>query len=262
MHFPTLKVLALVAIASAAPIDEVLAKDGLTVHDIVEKAGHLEKSPALKDRQAPGLGCQHQEVFQWIAADDPNPHQNFVFKQITPSVQCTGSPGNSVAVSKGLTVGWSFSLTGAVTGNPASGGVGSWLSAGFSVSKSVTTTTTQTFGCSSDTGSQQGSVCGFQRVQVTAYTIKEQKCNIASPTCADASQRFCSDTGKTGVLFSPNADQGGSSTASGNCYYNNFHGTGPVNVFDDSHQSIGDMWGGVSSASDQENEVHTMCLQG
>ncbi|KAL2072077.1 hypothetical protein VTL71DRAFT_11420 [Oculimacula yallundae] len=224
MHFSRVSlVLALTSIALAAPVTEVLAKDGLTIDEVVKRSG-LVAGPAITERQAPpGQGCTHSEVNAWVAADDPNPHQTFVFKQITPSVECTGSPGNSISVSKGLTVGWTFSLTGAATGNPSSGGLGSWLSAGFSVSESVSTTTTEGFGCSSDDGSsKQGSICGFQRVQITAYTIKEQKCSTASPTCADANQKSCVDTGRTGVLYSPNSDQGGSDTASGNCYYNNF----------------------------------------
>ncbi|KAL2059983.1 hypothetical protein VTL71DRAFT_9805 [Oculimacula yallundae] len=218
MHFSNGIIIALAALSSAAPIVEIVERNGRLVEALVEPANLTERQETL------GSDCLNRghKATKWVKADDPNPHQNFVFKQITGSQQCRGSPGNSAAIASGLTVGWAFSIGGSFSANPEAGGPGASLDIGYSISRSVSTTRTYGFGCASDTGSHQEPVCGFQRVQVTAYTVKEQSCDAPRPGCF-GSKSNCKDTGKTGVVFAPNKDQGGADDGNpGNCYYDNF----------------------------------------
>ncbi|CZT12499.1 uncharacterized protein RAG0_16306 [Rhynchosporium agropyri] len=207
-----LKFLALGTLAVAAPM--------------VEHSGSetLSGSAMITERQESlGTRCMvRTKKPRYITAEDPNPHQNFVFKQITPSQQCKGSPGNSASVTKGLSVGWAFSIGAGVSANPAAGGPGASLDIGYSISRSVSTTTTLSFTCSTDSGKgKENPVCGFQRVQVTAYTQKEQICDSPPQGCPGKPTN-CKDTGNTAVVFAPNAEQGGTETSTGNCYYDNY----------------------------------------
>lgn len=76
---------------------------------------------------------------------------------------------------------WSWNIGGSISATPPKGnigGLGAGVDVGYSVTKQTITTTGQSFGCStiSGTGTQPGSICGFERVQMTAFTIAEKKC--------------------------------------------------------------------------------------
>lgn len=130
---------------------------------------------------------------------DGNPHQNFVFKQISGVTDCTNNPSGSVAIANGLIVSWSASV----------GFTSSFITGGFDVSESVSTSSTNTFGCATSAGSHTGDLCVFERIQVTAFTARSRTC---STTCAGTS---CTDYGSPGVIFAPNSQQG-------SCFYDNY----------------------------------------
>lgn len=267
----------LATLASAAPIAETIEQNVVLEENLVEGTN-------LTTRQAGGPDgtclTPHREK-KWVLANNADPHQNFVFKQITDSNQCRNSPGSSVSSTEGLSVGvrtnpslililrlgtsyflssrsesydmmltsiqWSFSIGGSISATPpgTSHGAGGSVDIGYSVSKSTTTTIGRSFGCSTDDGSQDGSVCGFERVQVTALTMKEVDCPVKCPwdSVDIVDPKFCKDTGSvislpgyrreahtelvisapTMVALAPNGLQGGGTDGKGPaCHYSNF----------------------------------------
>lgn len=172
----TLSVLALAAVAAAGPV----GKDSSDLSsDIVCEA------ESYKQTQLNGNG---------------NPHQNFVYKQVSGTTDCTNNPSGGASVQQGETVGWSVSISGEVN----------FITGGFEVSESTTTGYTSSFGCATDTGDHTGSLCVFERIQLTAYTVNGRDCTESS--CGGSS---CGSWGEDVVIYAPNTDQG-------SCFYDNF----------------------------------------
>ena len=109
---------------------------------------------------------------------DGDPHQNFKFKQISGTTDCSGNPSGSASITNSQTVGWSISA----------GFSFDFISGGFDVSESVSTGSTNSFGCKTDDGTQPGSLCVFERIQTTAYTVNMRTCSTRCGTdwtCTD-----------------------------------------------------------------------------
>jgi hypothetical protein len=128
------------------------------------------------------------------------PHQNFVFKQVSGVIDCTNNPLGTVTIDKGQSVAYTESINLAI----------GWITGGFSVEETTSTGYSQGFGCKTDSGTHKGSLCAFQRIQVTAYTVHARQCTQSS--CAG---QECGSYDKDVIFFSPNTDQG-------DCFYDNF----------------------------------------
>lgn len=153
--------------------------------------------PQSADTEIP---CEGGSSTQTIKDGDGSPHQNFIFKQISGTTDCTDNPSGSAAIQKGMSVGWSASA----------GFTSDFITDGFSVTTSVSTGSTNSFGCKTNSGTHTGSLCVFERIQVTAFTAKQRTC--VTSTCSGT---HCGDYSTTGVIFAPNKVQG-------SCYYDNF----------------------------------------
>ena len=144
--------------------------------------------------------CSHTTQLITDKVGNGNPHQNFIFKQISGTTDCTNNPSGGAAITNSLTVGWSIS-----------GGLAAdFLSGGFDVSRSVTTGSTNSFGCKTNKGAHKGSLCVFARIQVTAFTVESARCPVNS--CIGIQ---CPKNMPRGVMYTPNSVQG-------SCYYDNF----------------------------------------
>jgi hypothetical protein len=150
---------------------------------------------------------------QTIKDGNGNPHQNFIFKQISGTTDCTNNPSGSASIQNGMTVGWIASA----------GFSTDFLTGGFSVTESVTTGSTNAFGCKTNSGTHTGSLCVFERIQVTAFTAKQRECS--SNSCTGT---HCGNYDTTGVIFAPN-------TVQGSCYYDNFQLNLPCGVEGSEH---------------------------
>lgn len=137
---------------------------------------------------------------------DGDPHQNFIWKQVSATTDCTDNPAGSAAITESTTVGWSAGGT----------FVSDFISAGFDVSESTTTGTTNAFGCKkSDTDTYSGSLCVFERIQTTAYTVNQRTCTESG--CGSGT---CSPYTGNVVLVAPNSNQG-------SCFFSNFQANQP-----------------------------------
>lgn len=147
------------------------------------------------------IPCQSNTIKQTRKKGNGNPHQNFIFKQISGTTDCTNNPNGAASISKGLTVGYSVSA----------GFAGDFITGGFDVSVSQSTGEVHSYGCKTNNGVHKGSLCVFQRIQATAFTGEVRHCTES--TCAGTT---CGNWGGAGVIFAPNNDQ------SAGCYYDNF----------------------------------------
>ena len=160
----------------------------------------LSAAMALPEEDKSKIPCEGGPTQrQAVPIGNGNPHQNFIFKQISGSTDCTDNPSGSVSITKGLTVGWSASA----------GFTSDFITGGFTVTESVNTGSTNDFGCKTNSGSHNGSLCVFERIQVTAFTAKSRECEATS--CGT----HCSNYDQQGTIFAPNSQQG-------SCYYDNF----------------------------------------
>ena len=132
---------------------------------------------------------------------DGNPHQNWIYKQVSETTDCTGNPSSSTSITDTQTVDYSLSANVAI----------GWFTGGFAVSESFSTGSTNSFGCATeDGGSQDGSLCVFERIQTTAYTAQTRSCS--NSTC---SGNDCTDWSEPVIITAPNDLQAG-------CFYDNF----------------------------------------
>lgn len=156
---------------------------------------------------------------------DGNPHQNFVFKQVSGTTDCTGNPSGSASITDSQSVTWTVSV----------GFTSDFITGGFSVSESVSTGSTNAFGCTTGSGTIQGDLCVFERIQTTAYTVNLHTCTTS---CGGTS---CGDTGSW-VMTSPNSNQGG-------CFYDNVQLGLPCNGLGSEHVVANGPAGGPQSIS-------------
>lgn len=180
MRFAPIVAIALGSLVSASPLAMDAAANQLDRRGVC-------KMLAKRDRQTEKAG-------------DGNPHQNFIFKQVSGTTDCTNNPSGSAAITKGETVGWSLSI----------GGAADFITGGFSVSESKSTGSTNAFGCKTNDGTHDGSLCVFERIQLTAFTANTRECSVSS--CGGTQ---CGDWGNDVVIFAPNDSQG-------DCFYDNF----------------------------------------
>ncbi len=172
----TLSVLALTVLAAASPIDDQSL------------------------RRSTDIVCSTQDIRQTQLNGNGNPHQNFVYKQVSGTTDCTNNPSGSASVVDSQTVGWTLSISGAAD----------FITGGFTVSVSTTTGYDNAFGCATNTGTHTGSLCVFERIQLTAYTVNSRECVESS--CTGTS---CGSWGENVVIYAPNTNQG-------ECFYDNF----------------------------------------
>jgi hypothetical protein len=172
----------------------------------------------LADR-GDGGGCGHSTIQQTIVVGDGNPHQNFLYKQVSGVTDCDGNPGGSAAVTQTLTVSHGISLGASVD----------FITGGFDVSVSTSTGFTNSFGCGTPGGgSEPGSLCVFERIQLTAYTVNTQTCVIGYGACGG--EETCTpNTSPNSVLYAPNSIQG-------SCFYDNFQLNLPCGVLGTEHR--------------------------
>lgn len=185
---------ALVALAAAMPVEIV--------------------NSTLSDKRA-GI-CRGTKQKQTIKVGNGNPHQNFAYKQVSPNTFCTNNPGGSAAVTTELSVGFSVSIAAEVE----------FITGGFDVSVSTSTGFTNSFGCATVvdgvSGTQTGSLCVYERIQLTAFTVNTQVC--VENMCQD--ETCVKDTGPNSIIYAPNAAQGG-------CFYDNFQLNLPCGIMGD-----------------------------
>jgi hypothetical protein len=146
------------------------------------------------------IGCTTSTIMQTQLNGNGNPHQNFVYKQVSGTTDCTNNPSGSATVTQSETVGWSVSISGAAD----------FITGGFQVSASTTTGFSNSFGCATNGGTQSGSLCVFERIQLTAYTVNSRTC--IENSCTGAT---CGGWGENVVIYAPNSNQG-------SCFYDNF----------------------------------------
>jgi len=115
-----LGVLALAAVTTTSPINSRSAS----------------LSPSSNHTDGPDIVCENYEWEFTSLIGDGNPHQNFIYRQVSGQTLCTNNPGGSASVTESQTVGTSFSVGGAVD----------FITGGFDVSYSTTTGFTNTFG--------------------------------------------------------------------------------------------------------------------
>lgn len=185
---PTLSVLALTVLTAASPTNNLLP------------------------RVSPDIVCGTSTNRETELNGNGNPHQNFVYKQVSGTTDCTNNPSGSAAVVNSQSVGWSISV----------GGTANFINGGFSVSETTSTGYDNSFGCSTNSGTHTGSLCVFERIQLTAYTVQSRECidsTCGATTCGSWA---------TSVIYAPNSNQG-------DCYYDNFQLNLPCQGLDAEH---------------------------
>ncbi|KAF4556474.1 Hypothetical protein D9617_1g083520 [Elsinoe fawcettii] len=139
--------------------------------------------------------CMLRHVTQERVGDG-DPHQNFYHIQLTRDLTCEPTLSCNIGrtEAEGMSVGFSFNI--------APDAALGWIDGGFSVEKSWEVGETQT--CDGGPGDN---VCLWQRVQHTAYTVRDK---YTSP-CGTVGY------GKPYVIRSPNKEQRGSYCVRNHC---------------------------------------------
>lgn len=180
--------LALTQLSLSAPtILDVTAEEFANMKDIVVRSN----DPSANSTDS-NLVCPPTVHYRYTKeGNNGNAHQNFVITQKGGTlITC---PGHT-AKGHSTTLGWSISA-----------GVNSeFNSAGFSVSKSQTYSTTQTFDCAADTHE----ICILFYQAVTAFGVNVKKYTDQCPG------EQVEDLGHH-VVYAPNSDQKGSTVARG-----------------------------------------------
>jgi len=191
-----ISILALAALAVAGVIDTQSFERSITANETIK------------------IPCAGGPYTQTQRVGDGNPHQNFVYKQVSGTTDCAGNPGGGASISNGRTVSWSASISGTVQ----------FITGGFDVSLSTTTGYTNSFGCSTPGGGTQGgSLCVFERIQLTAFTANTRTCE--KTTCTPDK---CGDWANNVVIYAPNTQQS-------SCFYDNYQVNLPCDALDAEH---------------------------
>lgn len=166
-------------------------------------ASPLAENDGLFSRNPPGekIPCITTHAGRRTTANgDGNPHQNFVFKQVSGTTDCTNNPSGSASITNSQTITYTESISLAVD----------FITAGFNVAEGTTTGYSNAFGCSTNGGGTiTGDLCVFQRIQLTAYTVNGADC--FSSSCGGS---WCGEKGENVVIYAPNTEQA-------ECFYDN-----------------------------------------
>ena len=187
----------------------------------------------MSSRDAPNkkIPCVTTSSRKTVGKGDGNPHQNFVFKQVSGTTDCTDNPSGSASITNSQSVTYTESINAAVD----------FITLGFSVAESTSTGYTNAFGCGLGNGATlSGDLCVFERIQVTAYTVNAQEC--FSSSCGAS---WCSSpSNEDVVIYAPNKDQPG-------CFYDNHQLNLPCSGLGTEHQVWAGPAGGPQSISCQ-----------
>lgn len=207
-----ISILALVALAVAGVIDTQYFERSTTANETGE------------------IGCQESAYTQTQRVGDGNPHQNFVYKQVSGTTDCTDNPGGGASINNGQSVTWSASISGTV----------GFITGGFDVAVSTSTGYTNSFGClTTGGGSHKGSLCVFERIQLTAFTANARNCQVG--TCHP---NKCDPWSPNVVIYAPNNQQP-------SCFYDNYQVNLPCDGLGAEHYVYNGPSGGPQSISCQ-----------
>ncbi|CAI4214300.1 unnamed protein product [Parascedosporium putredinis] len=173
-----------------------------------ESAAHRRSLPTSFAPSVVSAVEKRQGLCMWFYADntdlvgDGNPHQDYLHRQVGPSQTCAQRGTCFVGVGEEVSITVSAEIA----------GIGPWISGGFGVSRTVSSSTER--GCYGEAGD---TVCQWSSTHHTAYTVTTRSVG----TCG--SSRYEGEPSAPYVIRSPNS---GNNAVDWYCVLNTCRGDG------------------------------------